>query len=453
MLELHNRRFETFSEAEAALTTLAETSGFAVSVLRRKDKDKESGVYFHTAWECFKGKLRDNRGTGVRDRAPGRANCQWQASVTFYKRHQAWIVNIKNDTHNHSRSEGGILPGNRRRKRKNSDLQERMGQLSQLGKLPAWDVSRQLRTEFPESGVIPRDIQNLRDNERRNMLGGLTATQVFFQELWQDPNAFIEHWPPEGQPQYIFWTYRWCLEEWRNNWEVLSFDDTYKTNRFNMPLAQVTGVTCVNTTFNIAWCLMRDEKEDSHRWFLSRLQEIASRVLDRPPEKPLVVVSDFDNAFRSACRSVFGETTFLQLCIWHVMKNVAYNIRLKWRGTLDGTELGRRIPARGGRRREEEEDEAGVAAAERMADGGMEARERLLLGAGNQQRLYGPLLANQRPPSPGGYEATADGLFRAWRDCVYAPNGETYNRTWEILQRQFSHQQGEYHDYPHLFKL
>lgn len=108
-----------------------------------------------------------------------------------------------------------------------------------------------------------------------------------------------------------------------------------------MPLAQITGVTGVNTTFNIAWALLKDEQEGSHRWYLDQLRRIGTA---RQIRTPMVIVSDLDNAFRGACQEVFPEAN-TQLCIWHMMKNVAFHIKIKWSGSLKETELGRRMAA------------------------------------------------------------------------------------------------------------
>ena len=108
------------------------------------------------------------------------------------------------------------------------------------------------------------------------------------------------------------------------NWELLSFDVIYKTNQFNMPLAQVTGITGCTTTFSVAWALLDNEREESHNWYLDELRrtEIGRQIC-----MPAVVISDYDNAFRAARREVFPGSE-RQLCLWHVMKNVTYNVKI-----------------------------------------------------------------------------------------------------------------------------
>ena len=68
-----------------------------------------------------------------------------------------------------------------------------------------------------------------------------------------------------------------------------------------------------------------------------------------------MIISDYDSAFRAARRQVFPEAAS-QLCLWHVMKIVAYNIKVKYSGSLEGTELGRRMAARGKGRHDDERE-------------------------------------------------------------------------------------------------
>ena len=47
---------------------------------------------------------------------------------------------------------------------------------------------------------------------------------------------------------------------------------------------------------------------------------------------PLVIMSDYDKAFKNAARKVFEASQ--QLCVWHILKNVIHNIKQKWDGAL-----------------------------------------------------------------------------------------------------------------------
>lgn len=77
--------------------------------------------------------------------------------------------------------------------------------------------------------------------------------------------------------------------------------------------------------------------------------------------EPSVMISDFDKAFKRAARASFPDTVKHQLCVWHILKNVAHNIKKKWHGTLEGTVLGHRGGGAGsadpGEKDDDEEDQ------------------------------------------------------------------------------------------------
>ncbi|XP_044717907.1 MULE transposase domain-containing protein [Hirsutella rhossiliensis] len=113
-------------------------------------------------------------------------------------------------------------------------------------------------------------------------------------------------------------------------------DNTYKVNRFNMPLLQIIGTTGLHKSFSIGFGLAAKEDEGAFQWILSQLRE-AGQQADIPD--PGVVITDFDTALKNALDSVFPLTQ-QQLCVWHMIKNVVLHIKKKWHGSLDGTEIG-----------------------------------------------------------------------------------------------------------------
>ncbi|KAI5302491.1 hypothetical protein KEM56_000653 [Ascosphaera pollenicola] len=99
-------------------------------------------------------------------------------------------------------------------------------------------------------------------------------------------------------------------------------------------------------------------------------------------QKPFVIITDKDEAIRNAIRSLFdSDQTATQLCLWHVMKNVAFNIKKKWEGALDGTMLGQTLGSVGSRTASERDAEAESTLdereAERVADSMLDERDRI----------------------------------------------------------------------------
>ena len=109
----------------------------------------------------------------------------------------------------------------------------------------------------------------------------------------------------------------WCLQ----------IDNTYKTNRFKMPLFQITGVTNVGSIFDAAFGLVDNEREDGFNWLVSQFDSFR-RQLGAP--LPDVIITDFDKTLKTAVKSIFPQAA-QQICLFHANKNVVLNIKRKWK--------------------------------------------------------------------------------------------------------------------------
>lgn len=90
-----------------------------------------------------------------------------------------------------------------------------------------------------------------------------------------------------------------------------------------MPLFQITGMTAVHTTFNVAFCLVSREDVATFKWVLMRLKSTAEAAAIALPK---VLLIDFNKALKKAVRVVFN-VVLQQICLWHILKNVVLNIK------------------------------------------------------------------------------------------------------------------------------
>ena len=348
---------------------------------------------------------------------------------------------MQHDNHNHDTHEYPERLPIVRRKHRNLEIELKVVRLSQMPKLSATDI---VDIIWDEDGVLlhTEDVYNINNRHQADTFGGRTPTQQFLQDLRHDPEAHIvertANTDGTGELQYVFWTYRWCIDLWRQSPAVLMADNTYKTNRFNKPLIQFTGVTNLHTTFHVAWALLKNERTESFEWAIRQLRLVGE---NEGVDLPYVCVSDFDTAFRSAFLRVYPEEIALQLCLWHVMKNVAYNVKVKWNGTLEGTALGATIGGQGshlGNQYESaDEDQAGRMASRFLND--VDIRDRL----GNEHPASEPrpLQAGQAGPNRE-FNDDADGIMLAWKATVYAKTREQFDANWQRLLDEFPSQQG-----------
>ena len=102
-------------------------------------------------------------------------------------------------------------------------------------------------------------------------------------------------------------------------------DCTYRTNRYGMPLLNIVGITCTYSTFNAAFCFVKEETKDLYEWALNELQKIV---------KSPVRVTDRELALINAIKAIFHGTKIL-LCTWHINKNILANTKSMFKDDQD----------------------------------------------------------------------------------------------------------------------
>ena len=272
--------------------------------------------------------------------------------------------------------------------------------------------------------------------------------------------CFTDEDPDTKRINRVFWTYEWCIKMWAYHPEILLFDKTYRTNQFNMPLLNISGITGLHTNFPVAFVLTSDETEASFLWSLNRLAFVAknermtievedggdkvkrSRWGPRNPEipSPLTVMSDYDRAFKNAAKGVFKEAQ-QQLCVWHMMKNIFYNVKRLWNGQLGDFAGGRRAGPSESEQAEEKSQETWL--------------QNKRIDPGNNRYDDNPPdkaehdiadTMNQSPVEKSEVEDSPKGLVQAWRQVVYAETKEDCDKRWAEIKVFF-------HLQPRMFSL
>ncbi|XP_058732753.1 protein FAR1-RELATED SEQUENCE 5-like [Vicia villosa] len=95
--------------------------------------------------------------------------------------------------------------------------------------------------------------------------------------------------------------------------DVITFDTTYKTNKYSMPFAPFTGLNnhCQSILFGCA--LLQDELESSFTWLFETWLDAMNG------KKPISIITDQDLAIKAALAKVFPESRH-RLCLWHIRK-------------------------------------------------------------------------------------------------------------------------------------
>ncbi|XP_076927021.1 protein FAR1-RELATED SEQUENCE 5-like [Bidens hawaiensis] len=111
----------------------------------------------------------------------------------------------------------------------------------------------------------------------------------------------------------------WADETSKSNYlafgDIISFDDTFKTNKYKMVFVPFTTID--NHCHSVTVCagLLASGTTESYTWLLLMLLKSFGHA-------PKVFVTDQDPAMKQAISAVFPNTR-RRLCMWHIMKKVA----------------------------------------------------------------------------------------------------------------------------------
>src|SRR5437667_293280 len=135
------------------------------------------------------------------------------------------------------------------------------------------EIDIALQNNFQDAVFTSRDVENFRAELLLKKLDGYTPTQALVKSF---DDLGLEHAVRfcEDEPNRIlslFWTYPWCITQWRRFPAVLQMDNTYGTNLYKMPLFQVTVITNVSSIANIGFGIVDNEREEAFYWLVQQV--------------------------------------------------------------------------------------------------------------------------------------------------------------------------------------
>ncbi|KAI8550566.1 hypothetical protein RHMOL_Rhmol06G0117100 [Rhododendron molle] len=95
--------------------------------------------------------------------------------------------------------------------------------------------------------------------------------------------------------------------------DVVTFDTTYRTNKYDMPFSPFTGVNHHMQSIQYACALLQDETETTFEWLFKTWLDAMG---GRPPTS---IITDQDVGMKGAIAKAFPNTHH-RLCLWHIKK-------------------------------------------------------------------------------------------------------------------------------------
>jgi len=150
-----------------------------------------------------------------------------------------------------------------------------------------------------------KDCRNYIDKVRRLRLGtgDAEAIQKYFVRMQKQNSQFyyVMDVDDESRLQNVFWADARCRAAYEYFGEVITFDTTYLTNKYDMPFAPFVGVNHHGQSMLLGCALLSNENAKTFTWlFKTWLECMNGRA-------PNAITTDQDRAMMKAIEIVFPE--------------------------------------------------------------------------------------------------------------------------------------------------
>ncbi|KAK1581752.1 hypothetical protein Q3G72_008723 [Acer saccharum] len=171
---------------------------------------------------------------------------------------------------------------------------------------------------------LEKDCRNYLDKIRRLRLreGDANAIQKYFLKMHSDNSNFFYTMDldEEGRLKNVLWADARSRAVYKEFGDVITFDSTYLTNKYDMPFAAFIGVNHHGQSILFGCGLISNEDIETYVWlFNSWLTCIFYRA-------PMAIITDQDKAMQKAIEIVFANARH-RWCLWHIMKKLLENLR------------------------------------------------------------------------------------------------------------------------------
>ncbi|XP_028120564.1 protein FAR1-RELATED SEQUENCE 6-like [Camellia sinensis] len=169
-----------------------------------------------------------------------------------------------------------------------------------------------------------RDARNYINNARRLRLGvgdAESVTHYFYKMQQQNSNFYSAiNLDEDGCMHNLFWADARSRVAYKAFGDVVSFDTTYLTNKYDMPFAPFVGVNHHGQLILFGCGLLSNENTETFVWLF---KEWLSCMSDAPPK---TIITDQCRAMQNAIEIVFPQARH-RWCLWHIMKKISEKLR------------------------------------------------------------------------------------------------------------------------------
>ncbi|XP_052170376.1 protein FAR1-RELATED SEQUENCE 5-like [Diospyros lotus] len=148
--------------------------------------------------------------------------------------------------------------------------------------------------------------------------GDAIAIQAYFSKIQtMCPDFYFNiDLDEECRVKNVFWTDNRCRQTYKEFGDVVTFDTTYLTNKYEMPFAPFVGVNHHGQSTLLGCGLLSNEDTTTFVWLFRTWLECMHG------QAPNGIITDQDRAMQAAIEIVFPNTKH-RWCLWHILKKLS----------------------------------------------------------------------------------------------------------------------------------
>ncbi|BFG17885.1 hypothetical protein CerSpe_041580 [Prunus speciosa] len=167
-------------------------------------------------------------------------------------------------------------------------------------------------------GFTKKDCLNYLHRKKEEMIEGGDAQSLinhFKYKQAEDPNFFYSVQVDQfTRMTNFFWRDGRSKLDYDCFGDVICFDTTFRTNKYNLICAPFVGINHHWKNVSLGCAFLLDESTKSFVWLLQTFLESMGN------KHPITIFTDEDKAMANAIEIVFPQTRH-RLCTWHIAKN------------------------------------------------------------------------------------------------------------------------------------
>ncbi|XP_022007294.1 protein FAR1-RELATED SEQUENCE 5-like [Helianthus annuus] len=251
-----------------------------------------------------------------------RTGCEARMCVKLNASNLYEVYSFK-EAHNHyfvAEDDRHLLPANQGMNYMQEQVVNALSALN-IGPIKAFNIMRTLYGGFDKVGATKNDFKNFKRD--LNMYISEFDADMMIKRLLRKkeymPNFSMEYITTEdGVLRALFWADEDAKRNFSVFGDVVSFDATYRRNKYMMMFVPFTGIDNHNRKVTLSAALIGNETAETYSWLLKVFREAFGHALP-------VIISDQDPAMKKAIEDTWTESRH-RLCMWHIMDKLTAKV-------------------------------------------------------------------------------------------------------------------------------